>query len=61
MLDKILKTEKISWKALKPYQPKGLKKTTPERMGKLKKSLKENGFASPFYVWQRENSGITVR
>lgn len=61
MLDKILKTEKISWKALKPYQPKGLKKTTPERMAKLKKSLKENGFASPFYVWQRgKDLGITI-
>jgi len=60
MLDKILKTEKISWKALKPYQPKGLKKTTPERMGKLKKSLKENGFASPFYVWQRGKDIISL-
>ncbi len=61
MLDKILKTEKISWKELKPYQPKGLKKTTPERMAKLKKSLKENGFASPFYVWQRgKDLGITI-
>ena len=60
MLDKILKTEKISWKALKPYQPKGLKKTTPERLAKLKKSLKENGFASPFYVWQRGKDIISL-
>lgn len=53
MIDKIIKTEKVAWKSLKPWQPQNLKKTTRERLDKLKRSLKENGFGSPFYVWQR--------
>ena len=48
MTEKILKVEKIAWRTLKPWQPQNLKKTTTERLEKLKKSLKDNGFASPF-------------
>ncbi len=51
--DLIVKTEKLPWKKLVPYQPETLKKTTPERMAKLRRSLLKNGFASPFHVWQR--------
>lgn len=60
MKDKILKTEKVDWRKLKPFQPKELKKTTPERLAKLKKSLEENGFAAPFYVWQRGKEIVSL-
>jgi len=50
------KTEKIAWQRLNPTQPESLKKTTPARMDKLKKSLIENGFAASFYVFEKDNN-----
>ncbi len=56
--DIILKTEKIEWKKIRKFQPAELKKTTPERMNKLKNSLVKNGFALSFYVFEDKNGNI---
>ncbi len=53
MKDLILKTEKVDWRELVPYQPDDLKKTTPELMTKLKTSLMNNGLASPLNIWEK--------
>lgn len=52
--DIIIKTEKVEWKKLKPFQPDSIKKTNPKRMDKLKKSLLNNGFAMNFYVFKNK-------
>jgi len=54
LIDITEKTEKIAWQRLNPTQPESLKKTTPARMDKLKKSLIENGFAASFYVFEKQ-------
>jgi len=51
--NKIVKTELVNWRELEWVQPKTVKKNSPDKMAKLKRSLRRNGFASPFYVWKR--------
>jgi hypothetical protein len=47
----ILKIEPVRWRELEFSQPFGVKKTTPERVDRLKKSIVNNGFGG-FKVWQ---------
>ena len=54
--DIIIKTEKVSLSRLTQCQPDSLKKTTPARMDKLKKSMLQNGFAASFYVFEKDNN-----
>jgi len=51
MDNKILKTALVNWKDLKLFQPTDLKKMSKSQLDKLKTSLKQNGFKTPFYVW----------
>jgi len=55
MKNKILSTKKIDWKNLIPVQPDNFKHFTDEQINKLKLSLKNNGFSTPFAVWQNKN------
>ena len=57
--NKILKTELIQWRDLIEFQPEKFKKYSNKLTDKLKNSLVNNGFASPFYVWERDN-GIFI-
>lgn len=50
--NKIIKTKLIKWDELKWLQPDNFKDTSPELLSKLKKSMLNNGFASPFNVWE---------
>ena len=52
MENKIIKTELVEWEKLKPFQPVDLKKMSKLQLDKIKTSLKNNDFKSPFYVWQ---------
>lgn len=58
--NKILKSEPIKWRETEWFQPEGLKKTTPALINKLKLSLKKNGFASPFYIWQKNGKNFII-
>jgi len=53
--DKILKTEKVEWKTLKPLQGDNTKTCSKENYEKLKTSLINNSFVDPLNVW--ENKG----
>lgn len=55
MKNKILKTELVEWQKLELFQPDDLKRQTKNQKEKLKTSLKNNGFSSPFYVWETKN------
>jgi DNA modification methylase len=55
MKNDIIKTELINWKEIELFQPKDLKKMSTLQFEKLKTSLKNNGFKTPFYVWQDED------
>ena len=52
MENKIIKTELVEWEKLKPFQPVDLKKMSKQQLDKIKASLKNNDFKSPFYVWE---------
>lgn len=56
MDNKIIKTELIEWKLLKPFQPSDLKKMSKIQLDKLKTSLKSNGFKTAFNVWQEKDN-----
>lgn len=57
---KIDKLALVEWKKLVWLQPKNLKTQTPAQFKKLKESLIENGFRTPFYVWQGESDLLVV-
>lgn len=48
--DRIIKTQKIEWRKLKWFQA-DLKEITQESFDRLKHSIINNGFSSPFHVW----------
>nr|MBP8084503.1 ParB-like nuclease domain-containing protein [Spirochaetota bacterium] len=50
--DKIIKTEKVEWKKLKPLQGDNLKEFSQENYEKLKNSLLNNSFIDPLNVWE---------
>lgn len=52
--NKILKTKLVNWQDLVWLQPDNFKDTKPEIIAKLKKSLIQNGFASPFNIWENK-------
>jgi hypothetical protein len=60
MKNRIIKTELIEWKKAEWFQPDEFKKTSKEKLNKLKTSLKNNGFASPFYVYEKQNKTIIL-
>lgn len=53
--DRILRTEKIEWKKLKPFQPENLKIMTKESFDKLKHNIVERNFLSTFDVWHEKD------
>lgn len=53
--DRILRTEKVAWKKLKPFQPGNLKTMTAESFERLKNNILKNDFLTSFYVWVDEN------
>jgi len=55
---KILKTENVNWKKLKPIQPENFKELPAESYKKLKNSLIKNQFIAPFAVWQDKDGAI---
>jgi len=55
MDNKILKTELVEWEKLIPFQPVELKKMSKTQLDKIKTSYKNNGFKSPFYVWENKD------
>ena len=54
MNDRILKNEMVNWKELKLLQPSELKKMSGSQLSKMKESFKNNGFKSPFFVWENK-------
>jgi ParB-like chromosome segregation protein Spo0J len=52
MQNNILKTALVKWEELKPFQPQELKKMSKVQLDNIKTSFKNNGFKSPFYVWE---------
>lgn len=50
--DRVLRTEKIDWRSLKPFQPENLKTMTAESFEKLKKNIIKRNFLSTFDVWK---------
>lgn len=55
---KIVKTENVNWKKLKPIQPENFKELPAESYKKLKNSLIKNQFIAPFAVWQDKDGAI---
>lgn len=51
---KIKKIAQVDYRTLIPFQPEDFKKTTKKRIGRLKLSMTEYGFATPFYVWENK-------
>lgn len=58
--NRIVGTGEVSYKDLVDFQPDDFKSTTPERMEKLKLSLKTNGITSPFFVWLHDDAHYTL-
>lgn len=56
MENRIIKQGLVEWKKCKWLQPDDLKRQTKEQAEKLKKSLVENGFSSPFFIWENGKS-----
>ncbi len=54
MNNRIEKTKLINWKEIKLFQPSNLKKMSDIQLKKLKTSLVNNGFSTPFYVWENK-------
>lgn len=50
--DKVKGIELVDWRSLLPIQPDNFKELTKEAYNKLKTSLLNNSFISPFVVWQ---------
>lgn len=48
----IVKTGPVKWKELKFIQQEGFKVFSPENKEKLRKTILNNNFIQPFYVWQ---------
>ncbi len=55
--DKVLKLEKVYWRNLKWFQPGDIKKQSKLEKQRLKKSLVENDFSLPFFIWDRGKTG----
>ena len=53
---RILRTEDVEWKKLEWLQG-GLKQISDQSMGRLKESLRKNGFVAPFHVWEDKKRG----
>lgn len=49
--DRIIGSEKIAWKKLKPFQPENLKVMTDEKFEHLKNSIRRDSFTAAFDVW----------
>lgn len=49
---RIIKTAPVKWKDLKFIQQEGFKDFSPESREKLRKSILNNNFIQPFYVWE---------
>lgn len=56
---KILKHGRLDWHLLQPWQPEGLKKTTPRLLQKLKNSVSVNG-AGVFLIWERKGKYLII-
>lgn len=53
---KILKSEYVEWEKLKSLQPDDFKNISEIQLNKLKKSIRNNGFKSPFFVWENKKT-----
>ena len=51
----IEKFDYVEWEKLILFQPGDLKSQSKEQLDKLKISLKNNGFKSPFMVWENKD------
>lgn len=49
---KILKTENVNWRELINLQPDSFKELSVDAYNKLKKSILNNDFVTPFVVWE---------
>jgi len=56
--NRVLKMGFVDWKALEFIQPAELKELTEADFKKLKSSIKKNGFAMGFAVWQPEHKKL---
>ncbi len=54
MNNRIEKTKLVNWKEIELFQPSNLKKMSDIQLKKLKTSLVNNGFSTPFYVWENK-------
>lgn len=50
--DRIIRTEKLDWRKLKPFQPDNLKVMTEDSFKILKNSIVKKDFAASFKVWE---------
>jgi len=52
MKDLIIKTEKVNWKSLVPFQPDDLKKTSPKTCTICEKVFPQENLSEYFYKWK---------
>lgn len=57
LASRVIKTDFIDWKSMVYIQQDDFKELPKEAATKLKKSILENQFTQPFYVWLHEASG----
>jgi len=57
---RITKTELVNWKQLAWLQPDDFKEMHKSAFEKLKASIKANGFAAPFFVWDAPEGGLIL-
>ncbi len=55
---RVVKTAPVQWRQFSYIQQGNFKDISPEAMGKLKKSILDNQFTQPFYVWENPKDGV---
>ena len=58
--DRILGSEKIAWKKLKPFQPENLKVMSKESFELLKNSITSNDFNAAFDIWKENDENLWI-
>jgi hypothetical protein len=58
LISRIIKTELVDWRKFKYIQQDDFKEWTSEAKARLKKSILDNSFTQPFYVWHQPGTGV---
>lgn len=58
LTSRVIETKLLNWKEFQFIQPEGFKDLSAQASDKLKKSVLDNQFVQPFYVWIEPGTGI---